>query len=91
MILCGWENKKSGEQIIARTSQSALKEFSFSGVQIVDPKIFQYFPDKDVFSCVEFYLATAKKEKIIGYIHNEDDWMDLGKMENIKKAESLFE
>jgi NDP-sugar pyrophosphorylase family protein len=90
MILCGWENKKSGEQIISRESQSKLKEFSFSGIQIVNPIIFQYFPGKDVFSLVELYLAAAKKEKIIGYVHNEDEWMDLGKMENIEKAESLF-
>lgn len=90
MILCGWENKKSSEQIISRTSQSKLKEFSFSGIQIVDPKIYQYFPDKDVFSLVELYLTASKYEKIIGYVHNQDEWMDLGKMENIEKSDSLF-
>ena len=91
MTLCGWENKKSGELIISRSSQSELNKFSFSGVQIVDPIIFQYFLDKDVFSLVELYLTAAKREKIIGYVHNEDEWIDLGKMENIKKAESRLE
>jgi len=91
MVLCGWENQKSGKQIIARTSQSGLKKFSFSGVQIVDPIIFKYFPDKDVFSLIELYLAVAKKENIIGYVHNEDEWIDLGKIENLNEAEKIFD
>jgi len=89
--LCGWMNEKSGEKIITKDEQSELFPYSFSGIQVVDPKIFKYFPDKDVFSLVEFYLTAAKREKIIGYVHNEDEWIDLGKIENIKKAESLFE
>ncbi|HSW54388.1 MAG TPA: nucleotidyltransferase family protein [Ignavibacteriaceae bacterium] len=90
-ILCGWMNEKSGEKIITRDERSEFFPYSFSGIQIVDPGIFKYFPDKDVFSLVELYLTAAKKEKIFGYVHSEDDWMDLGKVENIKKAESLFE
>ena len=91
MILCGWKNKKSGEKITVKNDQSELFPYSFSGVQIVDPGIFKYFPDKDVFSLVEFYLAAAKQEKIIGYVHNEDEWMDLGKMENLSEAERVLD
>lgn len=89
--LCGWMNEKYGEKIITGDEQSEYLPYSFSGIQVIDPKIFKYLPDKDVFSLVELYLAVAKKEKISGFIHNEDEWMDLGKIENIKKAESLFE
>jgi NDP-sugar pyrophosphorylase family protein len=53
--------------------------------------IFQYIPDKDVFSLVELYLSTAGKEKIIGYVHNEDEWMDLGKIENLSEAERVLD
>jgi NDP-sugar pyrophosphorylase family protein len=84
-------NEKSGEKIITRDSQSDLYSYSFSGIQIIEPKIFKYFPDKDVFSLVELYLLAAKKEKIIGYNHSEDEWMDLGKFENVNRAESLLE
>ena len=90
-ILCGWISEKSGEKIITNDEQSEFFPYSFSGIQVVDPKIFKYFPDKDVFSLVEFYLTAANREKIIGYVHNEDEWIDLGKIENIKKAASLFE
>ena len=84
--LCGWMNEKSGEKIIARDEQSEFFPYSFSGVQIVDPKIFKYFPDKNIFSLVELYLSAARKEKISGYVHNEDLWIDIGKLENLDKS-----
>jgi NDP-sugar pyrophosphorylase family protein len=89
-ILCGWMNEKSGEKIITRDVQSEFLPYAFSGVQIVDPKIFKYFPNKDVFSLVELYLTAAKREKIIGYIHSEDECIDLGKIENIRLADSML-
>jgi len=89
--LCGWMNEKSGEKIITRDDQSEFFPYSFSGIQVIDPKIFKYFPDKDVFSLVELYLTAAKREKIIGYVHSEDEWIDLGKMENLSEAERVFD
>jgi len=89
--LCGWMNEKSGEKIITRDEQSEFFPYAFSGVQIVDPGIFKYFPNKDVFSLVELYLTAAKREKIIGYVHNDDEWIDLGKMENLSDAEKVFD
>lgn len=89
-LLCGWMNEKTSEQIIARETQSSLLSFSFSGIQIIDPKIFKNFPDKDAFSLVELYLTSTKNEKITGYEHNEDEWIDLGKIENLKKAKELL-
>ena len=90
-LLCGWMNEKTGEKFTVKNDQSELFPYAFSGVQIVDPGIFKYFPNKDFFSLVDLYLSAAKNERISSYVHNEDKWMDLGKIANIKKAESLFE
>ena len=90
-ILYGWMNYKTGEKIITRDERSEFFAYSFSGVQIVDPKIFEYFPDKNVFSLIELYLIAAKKEKIFGYVHSEDEWIDFGKMENLSEAEKIFD
>lgn len=91
MVLCGWMNQKTKEKIISRNSGSRLQQFGFSGIQIIDPKLFKYFPDKEVFSLVDMYLNAAGKENIEGYNHNKDEWMDLGKIENLKEAEKLFD
>ena len=90
-ILCGWMNEKSGERIIVRNKVSGLSPYSFSGIQIIDPAMFTYFPEKNVFSLVDLYLSAAKKEMILGFIHNEDNWLDLGKTETLSTAESFFE
>jgi len=90
-ILCGWMNGRTGEKIIVKDEQSELFPYSFSGVQIVDPEIFKYFPSKDIFSLVELYLTAARREKIIGYNHSKDEWLDLGKIENLNQAVNLFE
>ena len=68
-----------------------LIPYAFSGVQILDPEIFNYLPEKDVFSLVDLYLNVSGKEKIIGYRHDDDDWIDLGKIENLSNAEKMLE
>jgi len=89
--LCGWINEKTEEKIIVKGENTRLIPYSFSGVQILDPAIFKYFPNKDVFSLVDLYLAAAKEEKITGFVHNEDNWLDIGKTETLTEAENLFE
>jgi NDP-sugar pyrophosphorylase family protein len=90
MMLCGWMNENTGERIISKSYGAEFKSYAFSGVQIIDPKLFKHFPEKDVFSLVDLYLSASKSEKIVGYVHNEDEWLDLGKIENLKRAENLF-
>lgn len=90
-ILRGWVNKKSGKKIIVRNTKTGLFPYSFSGIQIIDPVIFRYFPDENVFSLVDLYLSVAKKEMISGFIHNENEWLDIGKTESLAEATNLFE
>lgn len=90
-ILSGWSNEKTGEKIITRKDKTNLVPYSFSGIQIIDPSLFKYFPDKDAFSLVEFYLSAAEKETVKGFLHDDDYWIDLGKPENIIEAEINFE
>lgn len=90
-ILSGWTNDETKEKIIARDGKNSLIPYSFSGIQIIDPAIFKYFPDKDVFSLVDLYLSAAKNEKISAFVHNEDNWFDVGKATTLAEAENLFE
>ena len=84
--LCGWENVKTGEKIITRQS-SNLKRFSFSGIQIINPQIFKYFPVENKFSIINFYLQVSKKENITYFNHTKDSWFDVGSEEKLREAE----
>ena len=65
------------------TEKSHLQRLAFSGIHVVSPEIFAVMPEKEVFSITEFYRSVAPSQKIIGYLHNEDFWADMGKMEDV--------
>jgi MurNAc alpha-1-phosphate uridylyltransferase len=88
--LCGWWNKTTGEKKSVRWSDSEFKAMAFSGIQIISPTALNLFPDKKVFSLVEFYLLIAQTYKIEGYDHTETRWADVGRSETYKLMESAI-
>ena len=91
MQLCGWENIKTGEQKIVRPKALNLKRFAFSGIHIIDPFIFDYMDKEGKFSIVDTYLELAASRKIFGFEHNPENWVDMGKPEELIEAESILE
>jgi len=87
--LCGWRNKKTGEEKIV-ISQSALIEKAYSCVVVFEPSIFSVIPFTGKFSLVDLYLHLAASHFILGYDHTGDRFVDVGKPQNIVIAESLF-
>lgn len=89
--LVGWENIKTGEQKMSRPTK-AYDQYGFSGIHIIDPRLFAYMPKAlTKFSIIDTYLAAAKKETIIGFPHDEDVWFDVGKPEQLRQAEAMIE
>ncbi|MEI6122819.1 MAG: nucleotidyltransferase family protein [Bacteroidota bacterium] len=86
--LCGWKNNNTGEQIIVKDA-TPLTELAYSGIQVVNPKIFSLYNKSGRFSLTPMYLELAKTNLITTY---QDDglWFDLGKPESIKEAEAVF-
>lgn len=89
-ILCGWKNVKTNK-IISTAIAKMLKEFAFSGIHIIDPKIFSLMPDDGVFSMIDLYLNIMKDEIVNAYIDDESFWMDVGKPESLKIADENYE
>ena len=63
---------------------------AFSGIHIINPSIFSLMPPDDEFSIIDFYLNISKENPITGFVHSAQGWIDLGKLENIEKAEKYF-
>ena len=49
--LCGWQNVKTGK-IIKHNPTNETQRFAFSGIHIIHPDIFDYWPDSSKFSIV---------------------------------------
>ncbi|HXB31332.1 MAG TPA: nucleotidyltransferase family protein [Puia sp.] len=87
--LCGWRNKKSGEEIIS-IQGSLLKEKAFSGIHIISPEIFPLIHQQGKFSIVDVYLELAAAHTILGFDHSGSKLVDVGRPEAIAVAEKLF-
>ena len=89
--LCGWKNEKTLETKITRRQIGALTQLAFSGIQVIDPKIFPFMPKNNIFSLVDLYLSIASKEQISYFDHSGSLFLDLGKKENLTQAEKNYQ
>ncbi len=87
-VLCGWRNKKSGDEIIVRYAEK-LTEVGFSGIQLINPAVFELCKKTGKFSLTEMYLELGEEHKIVAY-NDSALWFDMGRPENIVEAERCF-
>lgn len=85
--LVGWRNRKTGQTRWSKEETSPVEEWAFSGIQVLDPSIFQYFPEEDAFSLVELYLRAGAQAPLRAYPHDNSAWIDAGKLEDLEEAE----
>jgi NDP-sugar pyrophosphorylase family protein len=77
--LCGWENTKTNEKKVCYDVEKPIS-LAFSGIHIVGKKILDFIPKNEKISFTPLYLELAKNHVINGYLHDEDTWMDMGKL-----------
>jgi NDP-sugar pyrophosphorylase family protein len=88
-ILCGWKNTKTRE-LISSCNIDLLDEFAFSGIHIINPRIFSLMPDDNVFSMIDLYLDIMRDNKVIAHFDKDSFWLDVGTTESLKIAEENF-
>ncbi len=89
MQLSGWTNKKTGEIIISRNTDTSL-ELAFNGTHIIDPRIFDLINMDGKFSIIPLYLELARQHTILGYGDENAFSLDIGKAESLEKAERIL-
>ncbi|MEO8582264.1 MAG: nucleotidyltransferase family protein [Flavitalea sp.] len=87
--LSGWINTKTGEEKIMRPSAEKNRK-AFSGIHIINPKIFGLIKQEGKFSVVDVYLSLAANEVIRSFDHSGSAFIDVGKPEAVATAEMLF-
>jgi N-acetyl-alpha-D-muramate 1-phosphate uridylyltransferase len=86
--LCGWRNHETGEVITCYNADHL--ELAFSGVHILSPEVFDLMPEGP-FSIITFYLKMASQGKVIAcHLHQEDFWLDLGRISQLQEAEEAI-
>ena len=88
--LCGWKNENTGETKSSAPLSGNETAKAFSGIHVIDPKIFSLINQTGKFSIVDVYMELMKTETILSFDHSESKFIDVGKPESIVKAEKMF-
>lgn len=89
--LCGWRNTKTGEEKPLNALREEKKTArAFSGIHIIESRIFSLIKHRGKFSMVDVYLDLMQEQTIKSFDHSESRFLDVGKAESIANAEILF-
>ena len=98
LVLRGWVNIATGEikPPIVGYQLSKHKALAFSGMQVLNPAIFdkmdRVVAEKgDKFSLIDLYLSLCEKEDFKAYVPADYRMMDVGKIDQIAEAEAFAE
>ena len=90
--LLGWKNTKNDKIIISKGALSNnLIPLAFSGIHAISPRIFKLVKISGKFSMTDVYLKLSTFQRINGFRHDDDFWIDLGTPENIEEAEKFLQ
>ena len=63
----------------------------FSGISIASPELFDIMPPDDhPYAVFDAYLQIAKSHRIGYFVHNGDNWFDVGTLDDLRKANETF-
>lgn len=86
--LCGRRVVRQNKDEIARPVAS-FKVLAFTGIHVISPRFLGMMKKDGAFSIIEVYLRLAgARENIRAFRADQYYWRDLGKLEEVKKAES---
>ncbi|HET7108566.1 MAG TPA: nucleotidyltransferase family protein [Candidatus Acidoferrum sp.] len=86
--LCGRRIGRDQEPEVVRSSAN-LQPLAFSGLHMISPRLLGQMTEEGVFSIIATYLRLAGQgEKILAFRADEFYWRDLGKLEDLRQAES---
>lgn len=85
MRLCGWKNVKTGERM-GFVDENGTSDLAFSGIHVVKRDFVKLIPSVEKQSLTPLYVRLADEMKIMGFQHQNDDWMDVGKYEEFQNV-----
>lgn len=87
--LIGWRNTTTGDEKIVIHAKD-ISEKAYSGIALFEQEVFNLVNRTGKFSLIDMYLDLAEENKIAGYDHTGDRFVDVGKPEGLTVAEQMF-
>ena len=61
-----------------RDFNSKTNSLAFTGIQVLSPEIFDYFPNQKIFSSITVYQGLVHQKKVKAFVEKEIYWADIG-------------
>lgn len=68
---------------------SKANGLAFTGIQVLSPQIYEYFPDKKSFSSIEVYQRLSRQKQVKAFIKKGIFWSDIGTPASYSKTSLL--
>ncbi|SDU61055.1 sugar phosphate nucleotidyltransferase [Desulfobacula phenolica] len=68
---------------------SKANGLAFTGIQVLSPQIYDYFPDKKSFSSIEVYQRLIRRKKVKAFVEKNIFWSDIGTLESYSRTSLL--
>lgn len=83
-LLAGWKHNETGEKKLVE-GREQIQGYGFSGIHVVNTKLFSLMEEQGAFSIVDLYLRLAATENIEMFNHTGDKWLEFGRAAQIKE------
>ncbi len=84
--LCGRRLGRDQKDELVRSSQQ-LQALAFSGIHVISPRLLAKMTEEGIFSIISAYLhLAAQGERILAFRADEYDWVDFGRLDNVRQA-----
>ena len=91
--MVGWRNIATNEErgpVVSWQNKQGIHAKAFSGIHVLSSKIFSLIERQGKFSMIDVYVDLCGQHAIQAFDHTGANLIDVGKPENIQKAEVLF-
>lgn len=86
-FLSGWKHNQTGE-IRHVKGKKSVKGLGFSGIHVINNRLFDLIQEEGAFSIIDLYLRLAEYESIRAFEHSDGKWLEFGRVENISDVDS---
>lgn len=87
--LRGWQYNTTGEVRPPGLDTAQLVPYAFSGIQVLNRKLYSSMPLQGKFSLIDLYLHCMSGHTIKGFDHTGDLLLDVGKPAALEKAAKI--
>ncbi|MBC2704035.1 sugar phosphate nucleotidyltransferase [Desulfobacula sp.] len=69
---------KIDNQGYVQNFDSKINGLAFTGIQVLSPQIYEFFPDKKIFSSIEVYQNLCSEKLVQAFVEKDIFWSDIG-------------